>query len=1091
MQDMEQYKRKVKENIEKLINSNALEEAKKVILEYEEIIKNDIDIVSMKAIILIIKNELYEAEKLLIKSLNKYGETFDLLFNLAYLYELRNDFKKAYYYYAKANEKCFKNEIKESIKNILINLEDKYNANEYIQKKRVLIIAQIFPPMGGSGVQRTLKFVKYLRGSGWEPIVITVGDTAFGYLKDVTLEKEIPPNLEVVRFDEKLTFSGNEVSNLLNKYEMLIDSKKIISQYKDIINKLSNENKSEDLLKALLIPDYSSFWAMDVLDKIDEFIDFNSIDMIYSTSGPYSDHIIGYFLKDRFNKLWVCDFRDEWTNNPYVNFDKKNIYFQIISKMEENILLKANKIITTTPLARENYLNILGVPKEKIVTITNGYDEEDFKNVKLKKEKNDKFTIIHNGMLYMIRTPETFLSAIKKLVDETKIDKDKIEIIFSYTENKEMWLNYLRDNNMESIVSFKDYMSHEESVELSINSNLLLLIVGPGEKNKGVYTGKVFEYLRMGKPIVALSPKESVVEKLLKETNCGENFEFDDITGIENYILKAYKKWKSNPVSDHIINDNIAKYEREHLTKRLAKILDELYEINRNTLAFEEYKKRIKNEIKILINDNKLYEANMLIDQYFKIVKNDTEAYSIKAVILIMQDNLGEAEKMLKEGLTIDDENFDLNYNLGYIYESQGNKDAIKYYICAYNKTSNKEAKRHIKALVENIIQKIKINENFDMVLKRYTAKKKCLILCSFYSVFTKEFIENMKKYDYINFDVLTADSSYINEKEKGNVNEVYLYKNVYELNQVFNSLNKYDIVHIHFLDPFYSVLSEIIKEKCDNLVVSIWGSDYYRMSDENRKIQENILSISDYITIANSDTIVDFNSYYDNKYADKVKNCRFGLKTLEYIELVNDLDIKDIKKEFNIPANSIVITCGYNASQAHNHLRIIESIYKEKKTLPENVCFLFPMTYGGSIEYIEEVRNCLEKNEFKYIIFDKFLDYIDIAKIRKVTDIMVQVQNTDQLSGSMQEHLYCNNIVITGKWLPYNTLKSDGCFFLDVSSISDIGSKISYAISNVNDFKEKCKNNKNIINNLSLWKNAIGNWKNIYENNYKSANLN
>ncbi|MEA4825939.1 MAG: glycosyltransferase [Clostridium sp.] len=1089
MSEMEQYKSTIKKNIEFLVGDGNLEEAKKVIKEYENIVPHDVDIYSIKGVIAMMEGDTEDAEKILKKGVFVSNGNFDLFYNLAYLYETQEKYIEAYRYYKKVM-KFVDQEMENEVKTKLEELKKIEIVKKYINRKKILVVAHIFPPMGGSGVQRTLKFVKYLRKFNWEPIVVTVGKTCFKYLKDDTLEIEIPEGMDIIRIDEELNIDSMKVKNLLNNYRNLVRDERLMSEYINAVSNYGKENNSEDMLKSLLLPDVSSFWAMDVINKIHNFIDFNEIDAIYTTSGPYSDHIIGYFLKEKYNKPWVTDFRDEWTNNPYFDFDKNNIAFKIIEKMEQNILWKADKILTTTPLARENYINILNVPSHKIVTITNGYDEEDFKDVMFSKIPKATFQIIHNGMLYMIRTPETFLKAIKNLVYKRKIDKNKIKVIFSYTEYKEKWQNYLKDNNLESIVDFKDYMSHEESIKLSINSDLLLLIVGSGEKNKSVYTGKVFEYLRMGKPILALSPKGSVVENLLKETNSGENFEYDDITGIENYILKAYKKWENNSVSDFILNDNIAKYEREYLTKRLAKILDELYEINRNTLAFEEYKKQIKNEIQILINDTKLYEANMLIEQYFKIVKNDIEAYSIKAVILIMQDNFDEAEKMLKEGLTIDDENFDLNYNLGYVYERQDNKDAIRYYIYAYNKTLNKEVKRHIKVLVENIIQKTKINENFDVVLKRYTVKKKCLILCSFYSIFTKEFIENMKKYDYITFDVLTTDSSYINEKEKGNVNEVYLYKNIYELNQVFNSLNMYDIVHIHFLDPFYSVLSEKIKEKCDNLLVSIWGSDYYRMSDENRKIQENILDISDYITIANSDTIVDFNSYYDNKYAEKVKNCRFGLKTLEYIELVNDLDIKDIKKEFNIPENAIVITCGYNASQAHNHLRIIESIYKEKKILPPDIYFLFPMTYGGSTEYIEEVSNCLERNEFKYIIFDKFLDYIDIAKIRKITDIMIQVQNTDQLSGSMQEHLYCNNIVITGKWLPYNKLKSDGCFFLDVSSISDIGSKISHVISNMYDFKEKCKNNKKIISNLSLWKNAIVNWKNIYENSYKSANL-
>lgn len=119
--------------------------------------KDDVDIFSIKAVILIMKNEFIQAEKLLVKSLNFYGEVFDLLFNLAYLYEITEKHEKCYYYYLKAKDKCKDSEIKENIQVTLNNLKNKYNVDEYIQKKRVLILAQIFPPMGGSGVQRTLK----------------------------------------------------------------------------------------------------------------------------------------------------------------------------------------------------------------------------------------------------------------------------------------------------------------------------------------------------------------------------------------------------------------------------------------------------------------------------------------------------------------------------------------------------------------------------------------------------------------------------------------------------------------------------------------------------------------------------------------------------------------------------------------------------------------------------------------------------------------------------------------------------------------------------------------------------------------------
>lgn len=700
MLELDEHKNEIKKQLKCLIDVGKIGEAEKIILEYEKIIEDDIDIISMKAVIFILKNQLEESERLLIKSLNKYGYDFDLLYNLAYLYEIKMNFEKSYYYYSQANARCSNHELQRSIQ---LKLEE-FNNGSSSEKKKVLVISQIFPPMGGSGVQRTLKFVKYLEDFKWQPVVVTVGSTNFNYLMDATLNKEIPEQIDVIRFDENNSFDINQVQNLIERYKKLINDNDLVNILINTINTLIRENKKEELINTLLIPDLSSFWAIDVINTIDEFVDFNSIDMIYSTSGPYSDHIIGYFLKEKFNKPWVCDFRDEWTNNPYAEFNKQDTFYKIIRNMEKNILNKCDKLITISNLAKENYINDLKINENKIEVITNGYDEKDFENIKLNNKKNSKFTLIHNGMLYMIRTPKTFLIAIKQLIEDNKIDKEKIEIIFSYTENEEVWKNYLMENNMESIVTFKDYMNHNESIKLSMNSDLLLLIVGQGDKNKGVYTGKVFEYLRMNKPILALSPKNSVVEKLLKETNSGENYEFEDIDGISKYIYEMYQKWNKSTENISRKNRNVEEYNRKKLTNKLANIFNELLNNKLMIEKFEEGKLAVKSTIENLINQSDFEEADKIIDEYIKVVKNDLEIYSQKAVSLMMQNRFDEAERILNEGLSINENDFELNYNMGYLCEQNEKFDnSIIYYAKSIENCEDSNFKKDIYNLIERI----------------------------------------------------------------------------------------------------------------------------------------------------------------------------------------------------------------------------------------------------------------------------------------------------------------------------------------------------------------------------------------------------
>jgi len=580
--EMKDYQEKLKKNIYVLIENNRLKEAKELVNQYEKIISNDIEVYSIKGVIAIMEGNAEEAECILTKGLEIQPFNFDILYNLAYLYETNEKYITAYRYYIKAL-KVIDGEIEENISSKLDELEKIEKVKEYISRKKVLFIAHIFPPSGGSGVQRSLKFVKYLRAFGWEPIVVTVGNTKYN-LKDETMISEIPEEVEVIRIDERVNIDADYVNKLVQIYLGVVNDNGLMEKY---INEL---NKSQEHLSRLLIqPDAYILWATEVLDKIDDKVDFEEIDMVYTTSGPYSDHIIGYYLKQKYNKPWVADFRDEWTNNPYVNYDRSSISYKINYVMENNIVNKADSIIAVTPTSKLNYEKIFCLEANKAHEITNGYDEEDFNNLISKKEKNDKFTIVHNGLLYMIRTPETFLKAITNLIKNGKINKSKINVLFPLIENEEKWKEYIMDNDLVDVVKITGYLNHKESLDLATNSDLLLLIIGSGVENRSVYTGKVFEYLRLCKPILSLSPKESLVEKLIDKTNRGKNFEFDDIQGIEDYILEMYIKWEKGDINELKITKDIKSYDRIALTNKLTNIFDSLLvgkRINKKKIVF-------------------------------------------------------------------------------------------------------------------------------------------------------------------------------------------------------------------------------------------------------------------------------------------------------------------------------------------------------------------------------------------------------------------------------------------------------------------------------------------------------------------------
>lgn len=436
--------------------------------------------------------------------------------------------------------------------------------------KKVLIIAYYFPPLGWSGVQRTLKFIKYLRNYNWEPIVVTVGETKFS-IKDKSLLEEIPNDIKIIRIDDKkLKDITDEMAEKLKQHISLttnILSDEIRDEYFYKI-----EEKFNEIRNLILIPDGNTIWANKVIKELHEYIDLKEIDLIYTTSAPYCTHLIGYYLKEMNNSPWVTDFRDEWVNNACYMRDDNEINYKIESYMEAKIVEKCDKIITTTPYATKNFIKRYNIDAEKVITITNGYDEEDFTDVQY--YKNNKFTVIHNGTFYLDRSPVTFLIAINNLLEKKLIDSEKIQIIFVGENNQAIMDEARKIIDKYSILKEIEYCPHKESLKLLLGAHLLLLVVGERESQKSIYPGKIFEYLRARKAILAISPHDSCVENLLIETQAGVNSEYRDIEDLEKNILFYYKKWICNKEVRNV--KDISMYERKYLTKKLSDLFNEI-----------------------------------------------------------------------------------------------------------------------------------------------------------------------------------------------------------------------------------------------------------------------------------------------------------------------------------------------------------------------------------------------------------------------------------------------------------------------------------------------------------------------------------
>ncbi len=415
--------------------------------------------------------------------------------------------------------------------------------------RNCLIIANQFPPMGGSGVQRTSKFVKYLRDFGYNPIVLT-RDVGRMPLKDESLLNDIPKQAKVYRTNPKDLTEWRGIFGLVGKV----------------------------IARKILIPDAEVLWARLSRKKAVEIIKNENINIIYTTSYPYSDHLLGLYIKQSLPHIkWVADFRDEWTNNPYTLDSPHNGFRTKTEKRQElDVLLNADAVIANTPVMRENFIKICPQVKDKICDIPNGYDLDDFLGIEKPTMPNEKLTITYVGSLYGRRKPDPFFEALKQLRDEEKIDCSKLSVRFIGNYKQEQFMEKIKSYGLLDTVSVIGYIPHRECLEKLVESDLLLIIEGTGRGAEAFYTGKIFEYMNSGVPVMALLPDKGVAADLMRKTGIGRTADTDNIPGIKENFLCFYNDWLKGDMSISPDHELIKRFERRELTKELSEIFNSL-----------------------------------------------------------------------------------------------------------------------------------------------------------------------------------------------------------------------------------------------------------------------------------------------------------------------------------------------------------------------------------------------------------------------------------------------------------------------------------------------------------------------------------
>jgi len=430
--------------------------------------------------------------------------------------------------------------------------------------KKVLIITYYWPPSGGAGVQRWVKFAKYLREFGWEPIIYTPLNPGFS-ITDQTLLRDIPAGITVLKtpiwepYEAYRRLMGKKTAPSITDHAA---AKKSTTS---LLHKLSVWVRGN-----LFIPDARKYWINPSVKFLKKYLAENSVDVIVSTGPPHSMHLIALQLTRTQKIPWVADFRDPWTDIDY--YKEMNISAfadRIHKKLELKTITSCDTLVVVGREMKANY-EALGATNVKL--ITNGFDPHDMDVDDLVMDS--KFSISHIGTLPPSFNMVHLWQVLAELAEADPEFKRNLEIKLVGKVQSAV-LDDLKSYGLFDHLNAMGYVSHNAVPRIMKQSAVLALIINRDSPNStGILTGKIFEYMASGRPILALGPVQGDLAKILNETAAGTIAETNDYEGIKTNILNLYQKYCDKKLDSS--PSAVTKYTRQNLTKELANVLNQL-----------------------------------------------------------------------------------------------------------------------------------------------------------------------------------------------------------------------------------------------------------------------------------------------------------------------------------------------------------------------------------------------------------------------------------------------------------------------------------------------------------------------------------
>ncbi len=432
--------------------------------------------------------------------------------------------------------------------------------------KRVLVISYYWPPSGGSGVQRWVKFAKYLPGEDWQPVIYTPENPEMTSV-DKNLENDIPAEAEIIK---------TRILEPYGLYRNIIGKKDSKDGKQEEVNPISGGKKSFMQKAALFIrgnlfiPDPRCLWIGPSVKFLKKYLEKNPVDIMISTGPPHSMHLIAMKVAKATGLPWIADFRDPWTRMFYFKHLPLTSWARRRHQvLEKKVLDSASAIVTVTRQLKDEFGSMTATP---VHCITNGYDESDFEQL---VEPDGFFNITHTGLFAADGNPETLWKVLREKCDADEEFRRLLRIRLVGKTDREITESIIEYGLAENLRNL-GYQTHQTATREQMGASVLLLPQRKEPEYRAVLTGKIFEYMASGHPILGIGMTEGAMAEILEETGSGKMIGWDDHEGTRDFIDSCWKRF----MDDDLVSEaaNISQYSRKALTAKMARLMESLLE---------------------------------------------------------------------------------------------------------------------------------------------------------------------------------------------------------------------------------------------------------------------------------------------------------------------------------------------------------------------------------------------------------------------------------------------------------------------------------------------------------------------------------